>query len=131
MREVKGRIPFLTKGFGPRSCGSGGTNMGPATFPGNARPFARRIASLLSVAFAILHCSSASGQQPAWTDVTAGPTARADHAMAYDGVRDRTVLFGGNDTTGNYLSDTWEWDGMNWIQRNPASQPPARSHHAL
>src|SRR5262249_5957183 len=27
--------------------------------------------------------------------------------------------------------DTWEWDGIDWTQRAPASSPPARSGHVL
>jgi hypothetical protein len=39
-----------------------------------------------------------------------GPAARSFHAMAYDSDRSRTVLFGGQ-VTGEFLNDTWEWDG--------------------
>ena len=41
-----------------------------------------------------------------------------------------TVLFGGVDASG-YLSDTWEWDGVDWTQRTPASAPSARAVHAM
>lgn len=42
--------------------------------------------------------------------------------MAYDAAHGQIVLFGGY---GN-LSDTWIWDGSNWIQANPAQKPSAR-----
>jgi len=61
-----------------------------------------------------------------------GPPPRYLHGMAYDPVRDRTVVFGGcNDypgsrlptlpdlyfscrSGGHELTDTWEWDGRRW-----------------
>ena len=54
-----------------------------------------------------------------WTQVgTTGP-ARESHAMIYDSVRGRILLFAGDNgannppgTTG--LGDTWEWDGSQW-----------------
>lgn len=58
------------------------------------------------------------------------PHERRNTAMAYDGVRHRTVLFGG--ITGSLLlSDTWEWDGVNWIPQSPATRPPALRGHAM
>ncbi len=63
---------------------------------------------------------------------TSGPTpsARYDHAMAYDRLRARTVLFGGYDLQG-LRSDTWEWDGAAWQMRTPAVSPAARQGTAL
>jgi hypothetical protein len=37
------------------------------------------------------------------------------HAMAYDSVRGRVVLYGGSDGESN-LADPWEWDGRRWIR---------------
>jgi len=45
--------------------------------------------------------------------------------MAYDPLRGRTVLFGG-DSLGWLQTDTWEWDGTVWIQRQPAHRPSPR-----
>jgi len=47
-----------------------------------------------------------------WNQVMlAGPSPRYWHAMAYDSVRGRTVLFGGGALPGGpELGDTWEWD---------------------
>jgi hypothetical protein len=50
--------------------------------------------------------------------------------MAYDILRQRVVLFGGS-SPATAFADTWEWDGVNWIQRTPATSPFARSSHAL
>jgi len=46
--------------------------------------------------------------------------------MAYDSLRDRTVLFGGLNG-----SETWEWDGASWTQRFPATLPPGRTRAQL
>jgi len=64
----------------------------------------------------------------AWTQATpaTSPPGRSHHAMAYDPVRQRVVLFGGYTGSYNgYLSDTWEWDGTNWVPRASATSPPA------
>jgi hypothetical protein len=49
------------------------------------------------------------------------PPARVGHALCYDVVRSRAVLFGGRDATGTALADTWEWDGAQWIPVLPVS----------
>ncbi|MEM7203237.1 MAG: kelch repeat-containing protein [Planctomycetota bacterium] len=58
------------------------------------------------------------------------PTARANHAMAYDAARQRLVLFGGV-SSGGATDDTWEWDGSSWLQRAPANRPPRLAGHAM
>jgi hypothetical protein len=61
-----------------------------------------------------------------WEDRTklAGPSSRQGHAMTYDAVRQRVLLFGGDD--GSFRQDTWEWDGAAWTDVTPsgASPPP-------
>ncbi len=45
--------------------------------------------------------------------------------MAYDEIRNNTVLFGGADNiTGGSLTDTWIWDGTDWTHVTPATTPP-------
>lgn len=54
-----------------------------------------------------------------WSRVaTEGPPARWSSAMAYDRGRQRIVLFGGGRSARPFgsLGDTWEWDGVRWIQ---------------
>jgi len=53
------------------------------------------------------------------------PPARAGATMAYDAPTQKLVLFGG--FNGNYLGDTWLWDGATstWTNANPASAPQA------
>jgi hypothetical protein len=48
---------------------------------------------------------------------------------AYDAARSRVVLFGGDADT--MYSDTWEWDGRSWSERQPATRPQARTGHAM
>jgi hypothetical protein len=50
--------------------------------------------------------------------------------MAYDAARGQVVLFGGSCSSGG-LNDTWVWDGANWVQKFPATSPPARWAHAM
>ena len=47
------------------------------------------------------------------------PPARFGHALAWDGLRDVLVLFGGTDGTTRF-EDVWEWDGTDWLQVPPA-----------
>jgi hypothetical protein len=69
-----------------------------------------------------------------WVQHTgAGPGPRWLHGLAHDFSRQRTVLFGGASayTSGATSADTWEWDGMQWLQRMPATSPSARAAHTL
>jgi hypothetical protein len=62
-----------------------------------------------------------------------GPSARFGHAMTYDSVRSRTVLFGGSFLSGGQVAsvnDTWEWNGEFWTQMADIG-PAARQDHAL
>lgn len=51
--------------------------------------------------------------------------------MAGDSARNQVLLFGGQDLTVNFLSDTWVWDGSNWTQKFPQTAPPGRVGHAM
>lgn len=53
------------------------------------------------------------------------PPSRTGHAMSYDTLRSRVVLFGGRNEHGDTLRDTWEWDGTGWTEQ--ATGPSARS----
>jgi len=67
-----------------------------------------------------------------WRRVAAegGPGVRDHHAMAFDAVHERIVLFGGQRAPGENLGDTWTWDGAAWRQLAIAG-PSARIHHAM
>jgi hypothetical protein len=71
-----------------------------------------------------------SGSAGTWITRADAPSDRDFHAMAYDTVRTETVLFGGEDATGNRLSDTWTWDGDVW-SRAGSLGPSIRGRHAM
>src|SRR5262249_44196351 len=61
-----------------------------------------------------------------WTQrASTGPSAREGSAAAYDGGRQKTVLFGGKSP-----GDTWEWNGTSWTQRT-SGEPSPRFEHAM
>jgi hypothetical protein len=61
------------------------------------------------------------------------PPARFEASMAYDPVRQRGVLFGGESPacSPNYCRDTWTWNGSTWNEQAPATSPPARHRAAM
>jgi len=54
---------------------------------------------------------------PADPEGDGDPAARAEHVLAWQPVRARTVLFGARSTT--HGAETWEWDGSSWALRTP------------
>lgn len=55
------------------------------------------------------------------------------HAMTYDAARSCVVLYGGM-PGGNPIVDsnqTWEYDGTNWTQRSPATNPGRLEAHSM
>ena len=58
------------------------------------------------------------------------PPRRGGHAMAYDAVSRKVVLFGGSGDYGE-TNDTWTWDGVTWTQAVSALSPMARSGHSM
>ena len=63
-----------------------------------------------------------------WTQISTAnsPAPRYWHSMSYDSTRNRTVMFGGFNASGD-LGDTWEYDGSNWTQINPTVSPSPRA----
>jgi hypothetical protein len=59
-----------------------------------------------------------------------GPRPRVGHAMVYDPVRSRVILFGGDPLDGTLHGDTWEWDGDSWTQVQDIGPTP-RAFHAM
>lgn len=55
---------------------------------------------------------------------TTGPGPRAGHAMFYDAVGERCILFGGRGPAG-FLNDTWAWNGSSW-EKLDVLGPPVR-----
>jgi hypothetical protein len=78
-----------------------------------------------------------------WTNMSPAisPPARCYHAMSYDSVRQKTVLFGGyrgfldrsNKSLEDHLNDTWTYDyGRNvWTNMSPQNAPPGREMHGI
>jgi hypothetical protein len=70
-----------------------------------------------------------------WTQrVTATtPFRTGRHGMAFDSARGRTVAFGGVPSTLliGASNQTWEYDGVNWIQRPAATNPGALDGPAM
>jgi hypothetical protein len=65
-----------------------------------------------------------------WTQVAdIEPSPRARNAMAFDSIRNRTVLFGAK-SGDNILGDTWEFDGDTWTQQESVGPLP-RSYPAM
>lgn len=69
-----------------------------------------------------------------WTEVptASAPGARIYAGMAYDSVRDRVVLFGGealssDGVTSTAIHDTWEFDGANWTRVGAEGEPKVRA----
>ncbi|HZY70240.1 MAG TPA: hypothetical protein VFF67_04595 [Thermoplasmata archaeon] len=63
-----------------------------------------------------------------WVNVssTVAPTPRQGYSMAFDPALGVTVLFGGQDTLGRALGDTWELSGGHWKSLSLAKSPSAR-----
>src|SRR5262245_10405315 len=62
------------------------------------------------------------------------PPARVGFGLAYDVGRSRVVLCGGALSlfnSGPLVNDDWEYDGVDWVDRSPASRPPARQKLAM
>ncbi len=89
-----------------------------------------RLHPLLLALGALAPLSLGIAQVPGWTleRPLTSPSARADHAMAYDSFRDRSVLFSG----GSSDRSTWEWNGANWqLMTTTATTPIGRRRHAM
>lgn len=74
----------------------------------------------------------------AWTEITTPtvPSRRFGHGMDYDPARGVVVMTGGQGECGpgclTPLNDVWEYDGTNWVERQPiTSKPSPRQSHAF
>lgn len=66
----------------------------------------------------IMHVRDPNGQ---WRQVPmmTHPGMRGTLAAAYDAARRRFVIYGGRSREGEYLTDTWEFDGRGWMRKQP------------
>jgi len=71
----------------------------------------------------------------AWTNKTpssGNPPIRDSSAMAFDSLRNKTVLFGGfKGGSPSSYQDTWEWDGSTWTEIVTPTAPSARNGMAM
>lgn len=58
-------------------------------------------------------------------------SGRRYHAMTYDPVGERVILFGGQRADGTLLNDMWAWNGTDWTELNPQNRPPVREHPSM
>lgn len=56
------------------------------------------------------------------------PAARSGHAMIYDSIKDRLLVFGGKNEAGQLLNDLWSWNGSVWSQLEVSGPAPRQSH---
>jgi hypothetical protein len=85
----------------------------------------------------VVQCDPSNGQTKTWewngvvwslrTNSNV-PLGRDGFALAYDSVRGRTVMSGGNSNGVGLLGETWEWDGTAWQQRSSGGPLPRRWH---
>ena len=83
----------------------------------------RAAARVLGVSAALL--ATPAGADPTWVQgptAPAGLRARSGHGMAYDPGRGRVVLHGGQGP-GGLVGDTWEFDGVGWIDTGQLNIP--------
>ena len=70
-----------------------------------------------------------------WTNASVPAiSARTAPALAYDARRAQVVLFGGRNpgaALGQFIDDTWVWDGGAWNAATPSVRPPPRWLHAM
>lgn len=85
------------------------------------------------LSFVLSSFAASAAAQVAWVDANPGtaPCPRKYTVMVWDSVRQRVVLFGGQEDLATYHNDTWEWDGTRWIELQPAHRPPAREDHMM
>ncbi|MCI4330419.1 MAG: PKD domain-containing protein [Thermoplasmata archaeon] len=59
------------------------------------------------------------------------PPGREDPGLAYDGIDQQLVLFGGKGTSGSDLNDTWAWASDHWRRIVTTASPPAADSISL
>ena len=78
-----------------------------------------------------------SGTNGAWIDKTTtaiSPTARYGHAMVWDPIGQKVIMFGGRGSTPTYKNDWWWYDPIEntWIDKTTTSvSPTARCEHSM
>ncbi len=82
----------------------------------------------------VVHSDTYESNGHGWARAIAptAPTARSNAAMAYDPIRQRTLLFGGQASSEfEPFGDMWGWDGTSWRPIAPAVLPSPRAGHTM
>jgi N-acetylneuraminic acid mutarotase len=72
-----------------------------------------------------------------WTELSpvgATPSPRGGHAMAYEPVRGRMIMFGGGESYTDMVNDTWAYDpaANSWVELTPMGKLPwPRGAHSM
>lgn len=85
--------------------------------------FRRQNLLLLFCFFLIAGCNTIKSQT--------NPGERYGHALVYDSVGKRLVLYGGFREDGTLLGDIWTFDGTDWRELKPNTRPPPRKWPAM
>ncbi len=74
-----------------------------------------------------------NGNFAEWNKITSEnmPSARCNHAMTYDCVSKKVLLFGGKTLSDVPLNDMWEWDGNDWKLLIENARPKPRYSHGF
>jgi len=72
------------------------------------------------------------GTSKTWTEqFPAHSPSPRQATLAYDVSTNEVILFGGSFTGYHFYGDTWAYNGVDWVQQNPATSPPARTDNGL
>jgi len=73
------------------------------------------------------------GNTATWSKIATDnlPAARCSHAMTYDRVSKKVLLFGGKTLSDVPLNDLWEWDGNDWKLLIEHAPPKPRYNHGF
>jgi hypothetical protein len=72
------------------------------------------------------------GTSKTWTQqLPANSPSPRSATLAYDATSNQVILFGGFTTGYVYYGDTWTYNGVDWVQQQPATMPPGRTDNGL
>lgn len=72
-------------------------------------------------------------QNGQWQEISSSqkPEARSGHSLVYDTNGDQLILFGGKNDAGDFLADTWSWNGSDWLLISKNGPEPRQSHRII
>lgn len=68
-----------------------------------------------------------------WRNIASAnpPAPRTSAQACWSGIEQSVLLFGGRNAQNQLLGDTWNWTGIDWVQRVPVQSPSPRAGAAL